>query len=83
MVKKIDKLKQSKSTDLMGQFNIKPVGELETLKSIIFDSPDTNQAKIDFLKEEVASGRYEIDPLNIANKLGETMLVDESTPEPA
>ena len=85
MVNKIDNATKSSAptNDLMDQFNIEPVEELEALNSMIFDSPDINQAKIDFFKEEIASGRYEIEPLNIATKLAETNSVHENEAEPA
>ena len=85
MVNKIDneKATPASTNGLMDQLNIEPVEELEALKSMIFDSPDINRAKIDFFKDEISSGRYEIEPLNIATKLTETHRTYESEAEPA
>ena len=44
---------------------------IEALKQAIFDAPNTNQAKIDFIKNEITSGRYVINSDQIANKLME------------
>lgn len=43
--------------------------QMAELKSIIFDSPDTNQTKIQFIKEELSANRYEIHSNHIASKL--------------
>lgn len=60
----------------------KPCKELEALKEAIFNCPDINQAKINFIKEEITSGRYEIEPNHIARKLTEHYLYCELEPEP-
>ena len=45
--------------------------QLEELKALIFSTPETNQTKIEFIKEELSSGRYQIHSDNIAAKLTE------------
>lgn len=45
--------------------------QIEALKQAILDAPDTNQAKINFIKNEITSGRYIINSDQIANKLVE------------
>ncbi len=43
--------------------------QMAELKAIIFDTPDTNQTKIQFIKEELSAGRYQIHSKHIASKL--------------
>ena len=43
--------------------------QMTALKAIIFDTPETNQTKIEFIKEELTAGRYEIHSQTIAAKL--------------
>lgn len=43
----------------------------EALKAIIFSEPIINQAKIQFLKEELTTNRYKINSQRIAEKLTE------------
>ncbi len=45
------------------------VKQITALKAMIFNAPDINQAKIQFLKEEIAAGRYQIQSTKIASKL--------------
>lgn len=45
--------------------------QLDELKSLIFNSPDFNEGKIESLKEEIANGRYEVQSKTIAKKLVE------------
>jgi len=45
--------------------------QMAALKAIIFHTPDTNDAKIQFLKEELAAGRYQIQSSRIAARLME------------
>lgn len=45
--------------------------QLEELKALIFKSPETNHTKIEFIKEELHAGRYEINSNTIAAKLTE------------
>ena len=45
--------------------------QMAELKAIIFDTPDTNQTKIQFIKEELSADRYQIHSNHIANKLME------------
>ena len=53
--------------------------QMAALKALIFDSPETSQAKIEFIKEELAAGRYEIHSSRIAAKLLEFMPMTEET----
>lgn len=43
--------------------------QLSALKEVILKTPEVNQAKIKFLKEELASGRYRIISDQIATKM--------------
>lgn len=43
--------------------------QMETLKKSLFNTPLTNEAKLELLKEELSSGRYEIQSQSVANKL--------------
>ena len=45
--------------------------ELLKLQAILFNTPEAEQAKIQMIKEELASGRYQIHAANIADKLQE------------
>jgi len=45
--------------------------QLEELKALIFKIPETNHTKIEFIKEELHAGRYEINSNTIAAKLTE------------
>ena len=45
--------------------------QMAKLKAIIFDAPDTTQTKIQFIKEELATDRYQIHSSHIASKLME------------
>ncbi|AHE67008.1 flagellar biosynthesis anti-sigma factor FlgM [Legionella oakridgensis] len=47
------------------------VKQIAALKAMIFNVPDINQAKIQFIKEEIAAGRYQIQSTRIAQKLTE------------
>ncbi len=54
--------------------------QMAELKAMIFNTPETNQTKIQFIKEELSAGRYQIRSHLIAEKLLEhTALV----PQPA
>jgi anti-sigma28 factor (negative regulator of flagellin synthesis) len=56
--------------------------QIESLNNQIFNSADTNQRKIDFVKEEIAANRYQIEPENIAARILEEHLITKE-PEPA
>ena len=43
--------------------------QMADLKAAIFNSPESNQTKIEFIKEELAADRYEIHSHHIATKL--------------
>lgn len=43
--------------------------QLENLKTLIFNSTETNATKIEVIKEELSAGRYEIHSDRIAEKL--------------
>ena len=45
--------------------------QMAELKAMIFDTPDTNQTKIQFIKEELSADRYQIHSNHIAAKLME------------
>lgn len=48
---------------------------VETLKTILFNAPDRDQTKIDFFKDELSTGRYKVDPHQIARQLLEHVQV--------
>ena len=50
---------------------------LSTLKTLIFDTPEAIQTKIQFIKEEIASNRYEVNSQHIAAKLVEHVSLAE------
>jgi len=45
--------------------------QMSALKALVFDVPETNHAKIEFLKEEIAAGRYHVNSQRIAEEIGE------------
>lgn len=51
--------------------------QLEALKAHIFNTSDSNETKIQFIREELAAGRYEIHSERIAAKLLEHALIVE------
>lgn len=51
---------------------------IAALKAIIFDTAEANQAKIEFIKEELSAGRYQINTAHIASKLLEYAPVSEA-----
>lgn len=46
---------------------------LDTLKAILFNASDRDQSKIDFFKNELSTGRYEVHPQQIAYQLLEDL----------
>jgi anti-sigma28 factor (negative regulator of flagellin synthesis) len=54
---------------------------LETLKALIYKTQESNQLKIEFIKEELQSGKYETQSDQIARKLMEYSLVSTEEPE--
>lgn len=51
---------------------------IETLKTIMFNTPETSETKIPFITEELLAGRYQIDSRKIASKLTEHTTLIES-----
>ena len=51
--------------------------QVAELKAIIFDTPISNDTKIQFIKEELATGRYAIHSEHIADKLLEQHVIPE------
>ncbi len=45
--------------------------KIQALEELIYSEPEINHAKIEFLKEEISTGRYEINDLKIAKRLAE------------
>jgi negative regulator of flagellin synthesis FlgM len=43
--------------------------QMDALKAALFDINKTNERKIQFIKEELANGRYEIHPHHIAEHM--------------
>ena len=55
--------------------------QMATLKSALFDIAETNDTKIQFIKEELSAGRYQIYNHHVAEKLLQyTDLIVESEP---
>jgi len=48
--------------------------QMETLKKSLFNTPLTDEAKLELLKEELSTGRYEIQSQSLANKLIEHVI---------
>ena len=42
---------------------------LSALKELILQTPEINKSKVELIKEEIASGRYQISAKNIAAKM--------------
>ncbi len=53
--------------------------ELLKLQAILFNTPVAEQAKIQMIKEELASGRYQINAANIAGRLQEFSCSENNT----
>ena len=69
--------------DLLNTLHFEDSGKrLDALKQALFKTPETNDAKIEFIKAELKSGRYEINADRIAEKLIEQYEKTES-PETA
>lgn len=43
--------------------------QLQALKASLADAPEINQARVDFFKNEIESGRYEINSRSIARNM--------------
>ena len=56
--------------------------QMDTLRNFLFNTPLTNETKLELLKEELANGKYEIQSQFLANKLIEQILPLEQL-EPA
>ena len=54
------------------------LSEMAKLKTIIFDTPEAEHAKLQLIKEEISAGRYHINSNHIAEKLVEYAPVVES-----
>ncbi len=59
------------SIDFLESLCISDTKQLIALKELIFNAPNSNQAKIQFIKEEIAAGRYQTDSNLITAKLME------------
>ena len=52
--------------------------QMDALKALIFNPPETNQTKIQFIKEELSAGRYQIHSKHIVASLMEYVgLIEE------
>jgi flagellar biosynthesis anti-sigma factor FlgM len=66
-----DKIEQS-HTDFIDNLDFEDtVKQTAILKAIILNAAETNQTKIEFLKEELMAGRYQINSNRIAAKMVE------------
>lgn len=75
MMSKKNDIQNSFIDDINFNDTAKQVAEL---KAMIFDTPETNQTKIEFIKEELSVGRYQIHSDHIVAKLMEyTELIEE------
>ena len=52
--------------------------QIEALKDLIFNAKDSNHTKIQFIKEALSAGRYEIHNDHIATKLMAGTTVEEA-----
>ena len=59
--------------------SIDTAAQLAKLKEIIFNSPEAEHAKIDFIREELSTGRYRINSKLIADKMLEFTPVAKTT----
>ena len=53
------------------------ISEIAKLKAIIFDTPEAEHVKIQMIKEEISTGRYQINSHHIADKLMEFIPINE------
>ena len=53
--------------------------QIEELKTSILNAVDSNEAKIQFIKQELDAGRYEINAEQIAEKMLEPVKTNESS----
>lgn len=59
-------------TSFIDSLNLDEIAkQTEALRAIIVSTPDTNQTKVQFIKEELSAGRYQIHSNKIAEKLME------------
>ncbi len=56
---------------------LNPLDDLNKLKTILFNTPEAEHAKLELIKEEIATGQYQINHHNIAEKLLEFASVPE------
>jgi len=63
-------------------FNVNPQ-QMDTLQEIILNTPETDEARIQLIKEELAAGTYQIQSQDIAAKLTERTLQAVEQPEMA
>ncbi len=74
----IKNAEQSNQSILMDRLNFSDIaGQMAALKSALFDCKETNENKIEFIKEELLAGRYQINSLHIAE-----LLLPECSDEP-
>lgn len=67
------KYQQKVSNHRTKTMSVKPCKEVEALKNMLFNSPEVNQEKIEFIKSELSAGRYQINCQNIADKMLENI----------
>jgi len=76
--KKSSKKNETMKPSFIDSLNLEETAkQLDDLKAIIFTTTETNQAKIQFIKEELLAGRYEIRSDRIADKLLEYAKIEE------
>lgn len=51
------------------ELDMTEINQMAALKAALFDMEDTHQTKIQFIKEELAANRYQINSSLIADKL--------------
>ena len=64
----------NESTNFLDQLD---PSDMIKLKTIIFDTPEAEHVKIQMIKEEISTGRYQINSHHIADKLMEFIPINE------
>ena len=65
------------TSELLESINLKPAKQLERLKELIFNSCDSNDAKIEFVRDEIKRNVYQLNAESIVNKMLENIEIPE------
>ncbi len=72
-----NKKKDTIPSELLESINLKPAKQLEHLKELIFNSCDSNDAKIEFVRDEIKRNVYQVNAESIVNKMLENIEMPE------